>query len=233
LLALRHRQQTGEGQLIEMPLSEVFLPTLGEFIMDYTMNGRDTPTQGNRHRWHAPHNVYPCRGNDNWIALDVGTDAEFTALCQVLGGMSLVDDRRFHSAAARLHNAAALDEALSALTRAHDKESLFHALQHCGVCAAPVRNAVEVLADPQLAARGFFETLPTAEAQRLYPYPGLMFRMARTPNHLRTGPVRLGEHNREIYCDLLGYTSEQLQALEQQGLVGTAFPPTLWRPESK
>jgi crotonobetainyl-CoA:carnitine CoA-transferase CaiB-like acyl-CoA transferase len=230
LLALRHRQQTGEGQLIEMPLTEGFLPTLGEFIMDYTMNGRDTPTQGNRHRWHAPHNVYPCRGNDNWIAIDVGTEAEFTALCQVLGGLPLVDDRRFHTAQARLHNVAALDEAISALTREHDKEPLFHALQNLGVCATPVRSAVEVLADPQLVARRFFETLPTADAQLPYRYPGLLFRMARTPNHLRTGPVRLGEHNREIYCDLLGYTPEQLQALQQQGLVGTAFPPALWRP---
>jgi crotonobetainyl-CoA:carnitine CoA-transferase CaiB-like acyl-CoA transferase len=231
LLALRHRQQTGEGQLIEMPLTEGFLPTLGEFIMDYTMNGRDTPAQGNWHPWHAPHNVYPCRGDDNWIAIDVGTEAEFIALCQGLNGLHLVDDRRFRTASARRDNVEALDEALGGLTRGHDKESLFHALQNLGVCATPVRKAVEVLADPQLNARGFFEALPTADVQRLYRYPGLMFRMARTPNHLRTGPVRLGEHNREIYCDLLGYTPDQLKALEQQGLVGTTFPPAVWCPE--
>ncbi len=71
MMTLRHREHTGEGQLIEMPLTEGFLPVLGEFIMDYTINGHNTPTQGNRHRWHAPHNVYPCRGGDNWIAIDV------------------------------------------------------------------------------------------------------------------------------------------------------------------
>jgi crotonobetainyl-CoA:carnitine CoA-transferase CaiB-like acyl-CoA transferase len=231
MMALRHRQRTGEGQLIEMPLTEGFLPTLGEFIMEYTMNGRDTPTQGNRHRWHAPHNVYPCRGDDNWIAIDVETEAEFAALCQVLDAMHLLDDRRFHSAQARLEHIEALDQALMALTRGHDKEQLFHTLQAAGVCAAPVRKAVEVLADPQLNARGFFVALPTADEQRLYRYPGLMFRLARTPNTLRTGPVRLGEHNREIYCDLLGYSQEQLTALEQKGLVGTAYPREIWRPE--
>lgn len=230
MMALRQRERTGKGQLIEMPLTEGFLPTLGEFVMDHTMNGRDTPSQGNRHRWHAPHNVYPCQGEDNWIAIDVSTDDEFAALCQVLDQTELAHDYRFHTASARLAHVAALDEVLAALTRPHDKEQLFHALQAAGVCAAPVRNAVEVLNDPQLEARGFFETLPTADERRLYRYPGLIFRMARTPNTLRSGPVRLGEHNREIYCDLLGYTPAQLTALEHQGQVGTAYPPEVWRP---
>ena len=232
LMALRHRDRTGEGQLIEMPLPEGFLPTLGEFIMDYTMNGRDTPSQGNRHRWHAPHNVYPCRGDDNWIAVDVGSDAEFAALCGVLNAPRLMDDPRFRTAATRLENVAALDEALSTLTPAHDKEDLFHALQAAGVCAAPVRRALEVLHDHHLAARGFFEELPTGDERRPYLYPGLIFRMAHTPNALRSGPVRLGEHNRDIYCDLLGYSPAELAALERQGHAGTAHPPHVWRPEA-
>ncbi len=231
MMALRHRERTGEGQLIEMPLTEGFLPVLGEFIMDYTMNGRDTPTQGNRHRHRAPHNVYPCRGEDHWIAIDVATDDEFAALCRVFGDADLIGDARFTSAQARLEHVDALDEALRGLTRDRDKEELFHALQAVGVCAAPVRTAVEALEDPQLNARGFFELLPTADEQKPYRYPGLMFRMARTPNALRTGPARLGEHNREIYCGLLGYSEEQLTALEQKGLVGTAYPAKIWRPE--
>ncbi len=232
MMALRHRERTGEGQLIEMPLTEGFLPILGEFMMDYSMNGRDTPTQGNGHRHHAPHHVYPCRGEDQWIAIDVGTDDEFVALCQVLGGADLTGDARFASAQARRHHVEALDEALCMLTRARDKEELFHALQAVGVCAAPVRTAMEALADPQLNTRGFFESLPTADAQTHYRYPGLMFRMTRTPNSLRTGPARLGEHNHDIYCDLLGYSQDELKALEHKGLVGTAYPAKVWRPES-
>ena len=231
LMALRHRERTGQGQLIEMALPEGFLPTLGEFIMDYTMNGHDTPSQGNRHRCHAPHNVYPCDGDDNWIAVDVATDDEFAALCRVLSAPQLIDDPRFGSSVLRLQNVEALDEALSALTLTRDKEDLFHHLQAAGVCAAPVRRALEVLNDPHLAARGFFEELPTADEQRPYLYPGLFFRMSRTPNALRTGPVRLGEHNREIYCDLLGYSAAQFDALQQQGHAGTAHPPHIWRPE--
>jgi crotonobetainyl-CoA:carnitine CoA-transferase CaiB-like acyl-CoA transferase len=142
-----------------------------------------------------------------------------------------LDDPRFISPQARRGHVEALDAALCALTRGHDKEQLFHALQAVGVCAAPVRNAVEVLEDPQLNARGFFESLPTAEERKPYRYPGLMFRMARTPNALRSGPARLGEHNREIYCDLLGYSEAQLAALAQRGLAATVYPPSVWQPE--
>ena len=98
LMALRHRERTGEGQLIEMPLTEGFLPTLGEFIMEYTMNGRDTPTQGNRHRWHAPHNVYPCCGDDNAsrLAIVIPCGAQ---LPQRFGETSGQDRQRQHVSA--------------------------------------------------------------------------------------------------------------------------------------
>lgn len=147
MMALRHREHTGEGQLIEMPLTEGFLPVLGEFIMDYTINGHNTPTQGNRHRWHAPHNVCPCRGGDNWIAIDVGTDEEFAALCRVLEAQDMVQDPRFVSAQARRTHVETLDDALSTLTRERDKEQLFHALQAAGVCAAPVRDRNSIIED--------------------------------------------------------------------------------------
>ena len=231
-MALRHRERTGQGQLIEMPLAEGFLPTFGEFILDHSMNGRDAPTQGNRHPWHAPHGVFKCSGDDNWIALDVATDSEFAVVAQVLGAPELAEDPCFSRASERRAHQAELHERLTALTSSHDKEQLFHALQSGGVCATPVRKATEVLADEHLAARGFFEQLPTGDEQTLYPYPGLSFRMSRTPNYLRSGPVRLGEHNHEVYCELLGYSEEELAELKARGLVDDRYPDSVWRPGS-
>ncbi|MCY3811542.1 MAG: CoA transferase [Gammaproteobacteria bacterium] len=233
MLALRQRERTGHGMLIEMPLTEGFLPVLGEFIMDATMNGRDTPPQGNAHRRHAPHNVYRCQGDDNWIALDVGSDAEFAALCDVLGLGNLAADTRFASQQSRHTHVTALDALVAAACAGRDKEDLFHELQGSGVCAAPTRNAVEALDDGHLNARGFFEPLPTADAGKPFRYPGLTFRMQRTPNRLHSPPVRLGEHNREIYCDLLGYTAKEFAELEARGLVATTFPRTIWRPPAE
>ncbi len=194
------------------------------------MNGRDTPSQGNAHRWHAPHNVYPCLGDDDWIAIDVGSDRELAALCGVLGLDDPLTDARFTSAQQRRLQISALDETIAEATAGRDKEELFHALQAAGVCAAPTHNAVEALNDPQLDARGFLEELPTGDDRQLHRYPGLMFRMKRTPNALRSPPARLGEHNREIYRGLLGYDEADLDALERRGLVATAFPASIWQP---
>ena len=230
MMALRQRRRTGKGQLIELPLTEGFLPVLGEFVMDATMNGRAAEGLGNAHPWHAPHNVYRCRGDDDWIAIDVGTDEEFAALCQELGIDALARDGRFATAARRRDNLTALDERIAAATAERDGEQLFHALQAAGVCAAPTHNAVQALADAQLNARGFFEELPTGDEGKTHRYPGLMFRMARTPNRLRMPPAKLGEHDREIYCDLLGYGEAEFQALQRKGLVGTRFPAHIWQP---
>ena len=230
MIALRHRERTGKGQLIELPLTEGFLPVLGEFIMDATMNARDTPAQGNAHRLHAPHNVYRCQGEDDWIAIDIGSDAEFAALCGVLDLDHLVSEPRFADAATRHRHVDALDPLIAAGCAERDKEALFHELQAVGVCAAPTHNAVEALDDPQLNARGFFEALPTGNDGKPYRYPGLMFRMQRTPNALRTPPVRLGEHNEEIYRDLLGYSQAELDELARRGLVADTFPETIWQP---
>ena len=227
LMALREREATGKGQLIELPLTEGFLPTLGEFVMDYTMNNRDTPTQGNQHRRNAPHNVYPCNGLDNWIAIDIDTDQEFIALCRVLN-LNLGNDPRFSNRNSRYKHRNELDKLIGSITLRYEKEELFHELQKAGVCAAPTHNGVEALNDPHLNARGFFEELPTGRNREIHRYPGLMWKMKHTPNKLQTGPVLLGEHNQEIYCELLGYSLEKLQSLIDRELVGDSFPKTIW-----
>src|SRR5262249_25188382 len=73
MMALRHRRRTGKGQLIELAQAENFISYLGEIVLDTSMNGRTWPSQGNQHLSHAPHNVYPCAGDDRWITIDVGT----------------------------------------------------------------------------------------------------------------------------------------------------------------
>ena len=226
VMALRHRQRTGEGQQIEMALAESFLPILGQFLLDYGMNGRVTSALGNTHPWNAPHDAYPTRGDDQWIAIDVATDAEFAALGRVLGDDSLASDPRFATAEARRQNRGALDEAVGALTCTRDKHELFHALQARDVCAAPLLDGLDAQADPHLNARGFFEEVyqPNVGTHR---YPGLNFKLANTPNAIRLPAPALGEHNDWAYLELLGYTRSELDALIASGQVGTRYPASL------
>lgn len=221
--ALIHRELTGLGQQIEMPLAEAFLPILGEWILDYTMNGRVAPPQGNLHRSHAPHGVYPTSGVDRWIAIDVATNEEFAALCCVLEAAALRDDARFATAASRLEHRADLDAALAEYTRPWVNDDLFHALQGAGVCAGAVHDELDLLASPQLAERGFFEEIEVQGVGR-HRYPGIMTKWDNTPNAIRLPPPLLGEHNEEIYLDLLGYSREEYDDLIARGLVGTTYP---------
>ncbi len=237
LMALRHRERTGLGQMVEMPLTEGFIPTLAEYLFQFTMNGENPPSQGNRHEFHAPYGVYPCRGDDQWIAIDVASDAEFVTLCDSLAagpGTASVQsdlahaplDTRFTHAQARQANSEALDALIGRETKVWNKEDLFHKLQAAGICCAPLNDPFDALSDRHLREVGFFEQM-TVDGVGTHRYPGLTFAMTRTPNQLRTPPAKLGEHNREIYCDLLGYSEEEVAELEARGLVGTAYPDSL------
>ena len=231
-MALRHREQTGEGQLIELALAESFLPILGEFLADYEMNKKDTEPQGNSHRWHAPHGVYPCKGEDRWIAIDIATDKEFTALCKVLNSEELVHDQRFSSPVNRLHNRSILNDEIKIRTKDFGHDELFHKLQSVGVCAAPTHDGLEALADPHLNERHFFEE-QTMENIGTHRYSGLPIRMANTPNDLRLPPPKLGEHNEWAYTKLLGYSQEEYEAFRERKEVGESYPEELLPPLTK
>jgi crotonobetainyl-CoA:carnitine CoA-transferase CaiB-like acyl-CoA transferase len=168
--------------------------------------------------------VYPCRGQDQWIAIDVGTDAEFAALCRTLDLPDLIDDPRYAEAAARWTNQSELDALLVDRTRGHDKFELTRRLQTEGVAAGPLQSAAERLACPQLQACGFFEELENDAVGR-HPYPGLIWRMTRTPNRLRRAPVTLGQDNVYVYRDLLGMSAGDYERRRVAGTIGTRYLP--------
>ncbi len=211
-----------------MALAESFLPVLGHFLLESGMNGRVHPALGNTHPWNAPHDAYPTRGHDQWIAIDVATDAEFAALCRVLGGEAeaLPADPRFATAEARLRNRATLDAAIAERTATRDKHELFHALQSRDVCAAPLLDALDAHADPHLNARRFFQEV-YQQGVGTHRYPGFSFRLANTPNAIRLPAPALVEHNEWAYLDLLGYSRDELEAVIASGQAGDRYDPAL------
>ncbi len=227
-MALRHVRKTGQGQLLEQPLAEAFLPIIGDFLLDYTANGRDTEPQGNRHRTHAPHNYYLCREDGAYLAIDCDSDEAWRALCRYLGAEDLLADARWQTAAGRYAEQADLDRALSEHTRRHDQHELFLGLQAVGVICGPVQNEAQAYACPQLEARGFFEEA-TSESTGTHAYPGINVRLANTPNHLRTGSPALGQHNDYVYRELLGYSEAEYRALEESEQVGRDYAPGVVR----
>ncbi len=223
LMALRYRRLTGNGQQIELPLAENFLPYLGEYVLEYTVNGRDPEPQGNAHPYRAPRGVYPCRGEDRWIAIDIISDDEWRAFASECGE-AWAGDERFARNAGRLAHRDEIDGLIAAWTRGHEAPELFRRLQTAGVTAGPVQDEAAAYACEHLRDRGFFEPLTHPDCGT-HEYPGLNFRMANTPNRLRRHPVTLGEDNEYVYREILGLTEDEYRFLSERGHIGTDYTP--------
>jgi crotonobetainyl-CoA:carnitine CoA-transferase CaiB-like acyl-CoA transferase len=120
LMALWHREQTGEGQHIDMSQVETGMVLAGLLALDYEVNGRRYEPIGNRSRWPAiaPHGIYRCAGDDRWIAIVAEDEAQWRALCEVLGVAALGQDARFGNLDGRLAAQDDLDAAIESATRA-------------------------------------------------------------------------------------------------------------------
>jgi crotonobetainyl-CoA:carnitine CoA-transferase CaiB-like acyl-CoA transferase len=177
---------------------------------------------GNHHPQMAPHNVYPCREPDTWVAIAVADDTEWQALCRALDWPAWVQDNRFHTAAGRLQYQDELDPALADWTRQWTPLEAAQRLQAHGVSAGPVTSVADAYTDTHLRDRGFFETVTHPEAGT-HEYPGILWHMSHTPAHIRTPPCCLGEHNAYVYSDLLGYSAEEIDALTAAGHIGDTY----------
>lgn len=213
LAALRYRRRTGKGQNIEVAQSEPTVAMLGPTILDLTVNGRNHERTGNRHAWAAPHGVYPCMGSDRWIAIAATSDAQWTALIEVIGSPSWSLEERWAGIAGRYRDSADLDRLLSGETAKWNAETLMTALQQKNVSAGVVQNAEDVIKrDPQLAHRRHWTKLTHAEmGETIYNMPP--FRFSRSPVQLRSPAPLLGEHTREICRTLLGLNESEIDAL--------------------
>jgi crotonobetainyl-CoA:carnitine CoA-transferase CaiB-like acyl-CoA transferase len=217
IAALLYRRATGCGQHVEVAQIEALLPFVGEFFLEYGMTGRAPERRANRHRSMAPHGAYRC-ADDTWLALAVGSDEEFAALCAVIGQPALTDDDRFADVVSRYHHQDDLDAIISAWAADRTHRDAAAALQAAGVSAEPVLTIPELVADPHLNERGFWEDVTHLESGT-WKTEAPAWRFSRTPAHTRLPAPVFGEHNRYVLRELLGLSDDEVAALEREGIV--------------
>ena len=227
LAALHSRRRTGKGQWIDMSQIEAFLPHLGGSMMDWAMNQRATQPLGNRHPHLAPWGCYRCKGEDNWLVINVTTENEWLALCKATGNPHWAADPRFADAISRRKNHDALDACISEWTRGQDKYAAMKLLQSASVPAQAVLDDTDLFIDPHLKARGFFQTLSHAAAGTRR-YPGFFWRLTKMDRPVRQPPNLLGEHNDYVYGEMLGISPKEMSELRAEGIIGEEFPPELY-----
>jgi crotonobetainyl-CoA:carnitine CoA-transferase CaiB-like acyl-CoA transferase len=218
LEALYHRAKTGEGQHIEVAMTEVLATILPEAVMEYTLDGTEPERVGNRHREKAPHNVFRCLGDQNWVAISVENDVQFQALAQLAGNPKWADDPRFATTESRLSHQDELEEMINQWTSGAQVEDLVRELQAAGVPAGPALDSAQVLADPHMVERGFIQSPDHPEAG---PRPMGAFPWSvdgSQPGVARSAPL-LGEHNRKVIQELLQVPDREYDLLIENGVI--------------
>jgi crotonobetainyl-CoA:carnitine CoA-transferase CaiB-like acyl-CoA transferase len=215
--AIYHRDRTGEGQYIDLSMQEANLTFIGERALEYAVTGRVPERLGNRHQTFAPHGIFPCAGDDRWIAIACENDDQWQRLCEVAGWHG---DSRFESNRSRKVNEDALEVAIGTWTASQDRDELAAKLAGAGVIAAAVSTGSEVASDAGLRERGVVRDVAHAEAGP-WPQAASPFHFSRTPaDEVRPAP-RLGEHTFEVLSELLGMTQSEYEALVASGVSGT------------
>jgi benzylsuccinate CoA-transferase BbsF subunit len=210
--ALLHRRRTGEGQYIDVSQIETAVYSLSEMIVRHSATGEVMTRNGNADEVAAPHAVFPCAGDDRWIAIAVWSDAEWQRLCQEIGDAALAADDRFRDASGRRAHREALEAILAGWTSRFEPNPLMDRLQAAGLEAGAVQSFDDLLADPQLAARGHFVPLDHVHLGSLrFERDGI--RCGEDDSVLTTPGPNLGEHTDRIAREILGLDTDEIRDL--------------------
>lgn len=218
MAGLIHRQRTGRGQHIDLSMFETMEMMLAEGLLEYAINGREPQRMGNHDQWMSPHSCYKALGDaERWVAIAVGNEGEWRALCRVIGQPSLADDPRFRTAVARKRNEAELDRMIEAWTSTRDRWEITKLLQKAGVAAIPTFLDWDLFDDPHLRERGYFVELEHAEVGKR-PLTGPAYSMSLTPCKVRSPAPCLGADTEHVLSSLLGYTPQEIADLRVAGV---------------
>ncbi|MEE9285210.1 MAG: CoA transferase [Dehalococcoidia bacterium] len=221
LTALEHRRRTGCGQYIDFSTTESVAFLNPHSILDYTMNGRVRERNANKHSAWAPHGAFPCRGDDQWVAIAVQGDRQFQALCEAMGSPELAEDPRFADALSRWDNEEALRQHIAAWTRRHTNQEIMDLLQAKGVPAGSAATAATVVDDPHLKARDFFQWIDRPVNGGRRPYIGFPAQLSKTPIKARKATPTVGEDNDYVYGEVLHLSPGEIAGLKERGVIST------------
>lgn len=215
VLAVLDHLLSGRGGHVDLSQLEAMVASMGTAVLETQLAPRGataTARWPNRHPTRVPHGTYPTRGDDRWIAVAVFDDEAWHALCTVADLPAL---RELDTAVllGRIMHQEAIDEAIADWTARQDGDDLVERLQRAGVAAAVVNNGKDLVeADPQLAARGFYQGLRHPIAGTVI-HEGMVIRMGRTPGALTTAAPLLGQHSVEVLREWLGLREAELTEL--------------------
>jgi crotonobetainyl-CoA:carnitine CoA-transferase CaiB-like acyl-CoA transferase len=209
---LLYRRRTGRGVYLDVSQVEAAVYTLSPWLLEYADTGVVTERDGNRSARSVPHGAFPCLGDDRWVALAAWDDGGWARLADLIG----VQDPSLATLQARLSRVDEVEAAVARWTTRRAVDEVVDTLQGMGIEAVPVQDFGDVVADPQLTARGHFVTLThPAMGEGVYERNG--FRLSdASSGYTRTGPT-LGQDNDHVLREILGLSTGEIDKLAADG----------------
>ena len=218
MAALYHRSKTGEGQFLDLSMSEADVALGPEAIIEYAVTGRVQQRLGNSDKHMAPHNVYRCLGEDNWIAIAVSNEKEWKGLCKAIGNPKWTKDNKFSDAAGRRTHKDELDALIETWTAKHDHYEAMKILQQAGVIAGASLKVEEFCSDPHIKERGFLIDIEYPDKSSIR-RSALPFYLSGSGKGNYTHPPEAGENNRYVFGTIMGLSPEKIKELEKEQVI--------------
>jgi succinyl-CoA---D-citramalate CoA-transferase len=216
--ALYNRQaRDGRGQMVDVGIYEAVLALMESTIPEYALAGHVRSRTGAILPFVAPSNTYPT-GDGDYVVIGANADTVFGRFAKALGHPQWAESDRYATHHARGENQEELDDMISDWTRERTAEEVLEVMREAGVPAGKLFTAEDMLSDEQYAAR---QNIVTVEDPEIGPFPmqNVVPRLSETPGEVRwTGP-QLGQHNDEVFTELLGISKSDLDGLRERGIV--------------
>ncbi|MCW0212771.1 MAG: CoA transferase [Pseudonocardia sp.] len=216
MTALRARESTGRGQVLDMAIIEPLLHLLGPGIIAYDQLGVLQPRTGNRSTNNAPRNTYRC-SDGRWVAVSTSAQSIAERVMRLVGTPELIDEPWFASGASRAEHVEELDAAVGAWIAERDRDEVVEAFEKAEAAVAPIYTAADVLTDPQYAALGSIVRIDDEELGEIR-FQNVPFRLSETPGRVRSTGPRLGRDTAEI-LRRVGVDAAELERLRAEGVV--------------
>jgi crotonobetainyl-CoA:carnitine CoA-transferase CaiB-like acyl-CoA transferase len=217
LAALRHRDQTGCGQKVDVALVDSVVASLEVITQIYLTDGRIPERIGNRYESTYPYDSF--RANDGDVVIAAANDKLWKLVCQVIERPDLQNDERFDANSKRVQRHAEIKPIVEAWTNGHSVDEIVDRMLAAGVPSAPINTIDRLVTDPHIAvAREMFVDVEHPKAGMLK-LTGAHIKLTETPSTIRTPSPELGQHNGEVFGSLMGMSSSEIEGLTQDGIL--------------
>ncbi|MEY3672944.1 MAG: hypothetical protein RI904_2601 [Pseudomonadota bacterium] len=217
--AISHLKKTGEGQWIDVGMYQLGVAMMPEPFIQYQLDGTEPDRIGNEHAEHVPSNLYKTKGCDQWIALTVETDAQWQALASFMQDHDLANNTAYATAAGRREHRAFINQKIGSWALQQEAQLLTQTLQNLGVAAGHICNSRDLLSDPHLMERGFYEKVQHHDPVNDRPIIGRPYRLRFRDAKIKKGGPRFGEDNTAILRDIVGMSADQIESARAKGII--------------